>query len=66
MLAYAAQANAIDFLDYFIKSLPFRIREVRTDKAPEFVAKTVQDWIAAVGARTAFIEPGSPWEKVRG
>jgi transposase InsO family protein len=22
----------------------------------------VQDWIAAVGAKTAYIEPGSPWE----
>jgi putative transposase len=29
---------------------------------PEFVAKAVQDWIAAVGAKTAYIEPGSPWE----
>ena len=28
----------------------------------EFVAKAVRDWIAAVGARTAYIEPGSPWE----
>jgi transposase InsO family protein len=22
----------------------------------------VQEWIAAVGSRTAYIEPGSPWE----
>ena len=29
---------------------------------PEFIATAVRDWIAAVGARTAFIEPGSPWE----
>jgi len=29
---------------------------------PEFIAKAVREWIAAVGARTAFIEPGSPWE----
>lgn len=29
---------------------------------PEFVAKDVRGWIEAVGARTAFIEPGSPWE----
>jgi putative transposase len=29
---------------------------------PEFVAKAVQEWIAAVGAKTAYIEPGSPWE----
>jgi putative transposase len=26
------------------------------------VAKAVQEWIAAVGAQTAYIEPGSPWE----
>ena len=28
----------------------------------EFVARAVQEWIAAVGAKTAYIEPGSPWE----
>ena len=28
----------------------------------EFVAERVRDWITAVGAKTAFIEPGSPWE----
>ncbi len=35
---------------------------VRSDNGPEFVAKAVRDWITAVGAKTAFIEPGSPWE----
>lgn len=35
---------------------------VRSDNGPEFVAKDVRDWIEAVGARTAFIEPGCPWE----
>ncbi|KAF0206326.1 MAG: hypothetical protein FD172_3964, partial [Methylocystaceae bacterium] len=34
---------------------------VRSDNGPEFIAKAVQDWITAVGARTAYIE-GSPWE----
>ena len=28
----------------------------------KFVAQAVQDWIKAVGAKTAYIEPGSPWE----
>lgn len=28
----------------------------------EFVATAVQEWIAAVGAKTAYIAPGSPWE----
>jgi len=35
---------------------------VRSDNGPEFIATAVRDWIAAVGARTAYIEPGSPWE----
>ena len=35
---------------------------IRSDNGPEFVAEAVRRWIAAVGARTAFIEPGSPWE----
>jgi len=35
---------------------------IRSDNGPEFVAKSVRDWILAVGAKTAYIEPGSPWE----
>lgn len=32
----------------------------RTDNGPEFFAQKVRGWIAAVGAKTAYIEPGSP------
>jgi transposase InsO family protein len=35
---------------------------IRSDNGPEFVAKAVRGWIAAVGAKTAYIAPGSPWE----
>jgi len=35
---------------------------IRSDNGPEFVAQAVRDWIAAVGSKAAFIEPGSPWE----
>ena len=35
---------------------------IRSDNGPEFVAEAVRNWIGAVGARTAYIEPGSPWE----
>lgn len=35
---------------------------VRSDNGPEFIAKALRDWIDAVGAKTAFIELGSPWE----
>ena len=35
---------------------------IRSDNGPEFIAEIVRNWIAAVGAKTAYIEPGSPWE----
>jgi len=35
---------------------------IRSDNGPEFVAEKVRKWITTVGAKTAFIEPGSPWE----
>ncbi len=38
---------------------------IRSDNGPEFIAKVLQDWIAAVGAKTAYIATGSPWEMYR-
>lgn len=35
---------------------------IRSDNGPEFIAKALRDWIVAVGAKTAYIMPGSPWE----
>lgn len=35
---------------------------IRSDNGPEFIATAVRNWIRAVGAKTASIEPGSPWE----
>jgi len=35
---------------------------IRSDNGPEFVAKDLRRWLADIGARTLFIEPGSPWE----
>jgi len=53
--------DVIDVLSdlFILRGVP---GHVRSDNGPEFVAKAVRDWIAAVGAKTAFIEPGSPWE----
>jgi len=34
----------------------------RSDNGPEFIAEKVRNWIGALGAKTVFIEPGSPWE----
>ena len=56
-----SSTDVIDVLtDLFIlRGIP---AYVRSDNGPEFVAEAVRRWITAVGARTAFIEPGSPWE----
>ena len=35
---------------------------IRSDNGPKFVALKVREWIEAVGAKTAYSEPGSPWE----
>jgi transposase InsO family protein len=39
-----------------------RSRSHPSDNGPEFGAEAVQAWITAVGAKTAYIERGSPWE----
>jgi putative transposase len=35
---------------------------IRSDNGSEFTAKTTREWIGSVGVKTAYIEPGSPWE----
>ena len=42
-----------------VRGVPERIR---SDQGPEFVATAVKGWIAAVGAKTAYIAKSSPWE----
>ena len=35
---------------------------IRSDNGPEFTARAVREWLGKVGAKTLYIEPGSPWE----
>ena len=56
--------NSIDVIDvltdlFLLRGIPGYIR---SDNGPEFIAKAVRGWITAVGAQTAYIAPGSPWE----
>ncbi len=56
--------NSVDVIDvltdlFILRGVPAYIR---SDNGPEFIAEAVRKWIAAVGAQTAYIEPGSPWE----
>ncbi len=54
-------ADVIDVLSdlFILRGVPSHIR---SDNGPEFVAESVQSWITAVGAKTAYIAPSSPWE----
>jgi putative transposase len=56
--------KSIDVIDvlselFILRGVPGHIR---SDNGPEFIAEAVQTWIAAVGSKTAYIAPGSPWE----
>ena len=35
---------------------------LRSDNGPEFVSHDLRKWLADTGAKTMYIEPGSPWE----
>ena len=35
---------------------------IRSDNGPEFTAEAIREWLRRVGAKTLYIEPGSPWE----
>ena len=37
-------------------------QHIRSDNGPEFVAKDLRKWLAGTGAKTLYIQPGSPWE----
>ncbi len=54
-----SSTGVIDLLTnlFILRGIPAYIR---SDNGLEFVAGAVRRWIAAVGSRTAFIEPGSP------
>ena len=64
MIRVDRKLNSTDVLDaltdlFILRGPP---EYIRSDNGPEFIALKVRDWIAAVGAKTAYIEPGSPWE----
>jgi transposase InsO family protein len=56
-----SSSDVIDVLsDLFItRGVPAFIR---SDNGGEFTATAVQDWISKIGAKAAYIAPGSPWE----
>jgi putative transposase len=60
----ARKLNSMDVIEtladlFVLRGVPAHIR---SDQGPEFIADAVKRWIGAVGASTAYIERGSPWE----
>ena len=60
----ARKLNSMDVIEtladlFLLRGVPAHIR---SDQGPEFIAEAVKGWIGAVGAQTAYIERGSPWE----
>ena len=60
----ARKLGSVDVIDVLTDL--FISREVpsyiRSDNGAEFAATAVKEWISKLGAKTAYIEPGSPWE----
>ena len=55
-----AQAVLDSLFELFIlRGIP---EHIRSDNGGEFTATMVRKWLASLGVKTLFIEPGSPWE----
>ncbi len=63
-LRVARRLNSYDLIETLADvMLIYGVPEhIRSDNGPEFVALKLRKWLWAVGAKTMYIEPGSPWE----
>ena len=60
----ARSFKAVDVIDVLerLMTLYGPPNHVRSDNGPEFVATALQEFLAATGVQTMFIEPGAPWQ----
>jgi transposase InsO family protein len=60
----ARRINSLGVLETMADAILVRgiPEHIRSDNGPEMTAKIVRSWLANVGAKTLYIEPGSPWE----
>ncbi len=60
----ARSIRSADVIELLAELMAFRgvPDYIRSDNGPEFTARAVREWLGRVGARTLYIEPGSPWE----
>ena len=61
MIRVKQKLSSIDVIDVLTDSFILRGPPafIRLDNGPKFVAEAVRRWTEAVGAKTAYIEPGS-------
>jgi putative transposase len=60
----ARRLNSYDVIDSLAEAMVEHgvPEHIRSDNGPEFIAKRVRKWLAGLGTRPLYIEPGSPWE----
>jgi putative transposase len=60
----ARRIKSHDVIDLLFHLFIFRgiPEHIRSDNGPEFTARVIRKWLARLGVKTLFIEPGSPWE----
>jgi putative transposase len=56
-------ADVIDTIEDLLRLYP-PPTHMRMDNGPEFIANALQEWCTGSGSSQAYIEPGSPWEKL--
>ena len=63
-ITVSRQITAHDVLSQLFKLFIMRgvPEHIRSDNGTEFTAAVVREWLARVGVKTLYIEPGSPWE----
>ena len=63
-LHVARQLTAADLVEVMEKLVTQRgtPAHIRSDNGSEFIARTLQAWLAQRHIKTLYIEPGSPWQ----
>ncbi len=58
------QIKTIDVIEkladlFILRGIP---EHIRSDNGSEFSSRQIRRWLKAIGVKTLYIEPGSPWE----
>ncbi len=63
-LKVAGSITSEDVIDTLAELFAMRgvPRNIRSDNGPDFIAKTVREWLERVDVKTLYVAPGSPWE----